>query len=119
MATTVTLDGKRFVILPEAEYLLLRNVLAPESEPPLPAPDENGNYPAIETGRALLARKISAHRRGLGWSQAELARRAGVRIQTIKRLEEGKHSPSVRAVDKLERVFDAAAAKRPQRKRRK
>lgn len=46
-------------------------------------------------------------RRALGWSQAELARRAGVRVQTLDRLERGTHSPSVAVVDKLDRALKA------------
>ena len=52
---TVTLTGERFVILPEAEYLRL---LEGGAEPRLPAPDGKGRYPAVETARALMARKL-------------------------------------------------------------
>jgi len=62
-------------------------------------------FPAIETMRAMLARKIIRRRRALGLSQVELARRAGIRAETLNRLEQGKHSPSIATVDKLERAF--------------
>src|SRR5438128_2947980 len=43
------------------------------SLPPLPAPDETGNYPAAETLRAILARQLVHRRQRAGWTQAELA----------------------------------------------
>lgn len=105
---TVTLTGERFVILPEAEYLRL---LGEEAEPELPAPDAKGRYPAVESARVILARKLIRARRALGWSQAELARRAGVRMETLNRLEHGKHSPNVAAVDKLSDALQAGEAR--------
>ena len=105
---TVTLTGERFVILPEAEYLRL---LGEQAEPELPAPDAQGRYPAVEGARVILARKLIRARRALGWSQAELARRSGVRVETLNRLEHGKHSPNVATVDKLSRALRAGEAK--------
>lgn len=99
---TLTLAGQRFVILPEAEYKRLTKNL---SEPTLPLPDADGNYPAVETMRAMLARKIIRRRRAAGLSQVELARRAGIRPETLNRLEQGKHSPSIATVDKLDRAL--------------
>jgi len=108
--TTVTLAGQRFVILPEAEYRRLRGKTSEEAEPVLPAPDARGNYPAVEAARVLLARKIIRRRRAAGLSQVELARRAGVRVETLSRLEHAKHSPNVATVDKIVRALDAADA---------
>jgi ribosome-binding protein aMBF1 (putative translation factor) len=105
---TLTLDGKRFVVLPEAEFLRLTGE---PPEPELPRRNEHANYPALETMRALLARDIMRSRRALGWSQAELARRAGVRAETLNRIEQGKHSASVATLDKLDRALKAGEAK--------
>jgi transcriptional regulator with XRE-family HTH domain len=82
------------------------------STPELPPADTRGYYPAVETMRALLARDILRQRRALGLSQAELARRAGIRPETLNRLEQGKHSPSVPTVDKIDRALRAAEAER-------
>ena len=73
--------------------------------PPLPPPDANGNYPAIAYGRALLARRIVAARNKAGWSQAELARRAGVRKETIHRIEAGKNNPDESTFTRIEKAF--------------
>jgi ribosome-binding protein aMBF1 (putative translation factor) len=105
---TLTLDGKRFVVLPEADFLKLTGELP---EPELPPKNERGNYPALETMRALLARDIMRSRRALGWSQAELARRAGVPPETLNRIERGKHSASVATIDKLDKALKAGEPK--------
>jgi DNA-binding XRE family transcriptional regulator len=102
---TLTLAGQRFVVVPEAEY---KRLTGKTPEPLLPRPDAEGNYPAVETMRAMLARKIIRRRRALGLSQVELARRAGIRAETLNRLEQGKHSPSIATVDKLDRAFNRA-----------
>ena len=109
MATlqTLTLAGHRFVVLPEAEY---KRLAEKTTEPMLPTPDADGCYPAVETMRAMLARKIIRRRRALGLSQVELARRAAIRPETLNRLEQGKHSPSIATVDKLDRALGKAEA---------
>jgi DNA-binding XRE family transcriptional regulator len=110
---TLTLGGQRFVVLPEADY---RDLVGETWEPPLPQPDAKGNYPAVEAARVLLARKIIRRRRAAGLTQAELARRAGVRAETLSRLEHAKHSPNVATVDKIVRTLEQAEATRPARK---
>jgi DNA-binding XRE family transcriptional regulator len=95
------------VILPEAEYVRLKQK-ADEWEPLLPEPDADGNYPALGYMRASLARDIIRTRRRAGLTQAELARRAGIRPETLCRIERGTHSPSVAAVEKIDRVLKDA-----------
>ncbi len=102
-----TVKGKRMVLLEEAEYLRLKQK-ADEWEPLLPEPDADGNYPAEEALRVSLARKIIRHRRRVGLSQAELARRVGIRPETMNRIEHGKHTPSVPLVDKIDRALKEA-----------
>ena len=41
---------------------------------------------------------------------AELARRAGVRVETISRLEHAKHSPNAATMDKIVQALQKAAA---------
>jgi DNA-binding XRE family transcriptional regulator len=99
---TITLSGERFVILPEAEYRKLKNE---PDELALPRPDAKGNYPAMEALRVVLARKIVRRRRAAGLTQVELARRAGIRPETVNRIEQGKHTPSVETINKIDRVL--------------
>lgn len=109
-AKRVTVKGERMVMLPEDEYNRLLHK-AEEWEPLLPAPDARGNYPALEALDVLLARDILRHRRRLGLSQVELARRAGIRPETLNRIEQGKRAPSVRTVDKIDRALQEAERK--------
>lgn len=90
---TIVLNGERFVILPEAEYRRITS---------LPPADAAGNRPAVAAMRAVLARDIVRDRQEVGWTQAELARRAGIRVETLNRIETGKHSPSVASIEKID-----------------
>ena len=98
---------KRAVVLAEGEYRRLLEK-ADDGEPPLPPRQPNGTYPARKYLWVSIARTILRRRRALGWTQAELARRAGIRPKTLERLEQGKHAPSVSAVDKIERALKKA-----------
>lgn len=107
-ARRVRIKGKPKVILDEATYeALLRK--ADLWEPDLPAPDANGNYPALTALAVAQARDILRARRKLGLSQAELARRAGIRPETLNRIEQGRNQPSVPTIAKLDRALQAAA----------
>jgi ribosome-binding protein aMBF1 (putative translation factor) len=79
--------------------------------PAWPKADAEGNRPAVEFARVSIARSIAEDRQAAGLSQQELARVAGVRQETISRIESGKHSPTVRTVEKIERILQAALKK--------
>jgi DNA-binding XRE family transcriptional regulator len=109
-AQRVTVKGKRMVMLDEASYeALLRK--ADLWEPGLPTPDADGNYPALEAVAVLQARDILRARRKLGLSQVELARRAGIRPETLNRIEQGKNKPSIPTIAKIDRALRAADGK--------
>jgi HTH-type transcriptional regulator / antitoxin HipB len=100
-AKRVTVKGQRMVMLEEQEFDRLLHK-ADEWEPLLPAPDADGNYPALEYSRVSLARKIIRDRRRLGLTQADLARRAGIRPESLNRIEQGKVMPSLPTVEKID-----------------
>ena len=107
-ARRVTVKGMPMVMMDEATYeALLRK--AELWEPDLPKPDASGNYPALEALAVLQARDILRGRRKLGLSQAELARRAGIRAEILNRIEHGKNKPSVPTIAKIDRAVKAAA----------
>jgi DNA-binding XRE family transcriptional regulator len=106
-AKRVMVKGKRMVMLEEAEFDRLMTK-ADEWEPLLPEPDADGNYPALEYSRVSLARKILRDRRRLGLTQVELARRAGIRPESLNRIEQGRVSPSVRTIEKIDGALRAA-----------
>ena len=114
---TIELEGKMYVIVEKSEYDRLKT-LAKAAD--LPAADAQGNRPALEFATATIARDIIRDRVDVGLSQTELAKRAGVRVETLCRIETGKHVPSVRTIEKLDRALEAAAkdAKRSRRKKR-
>ncbi len=119
LAQNIMLEGKPYVVLPREEFDRL-NALAKAGElPPLPEPNAQGNYPAVEYARASLARKIIRDRVAAGLNQRELAKLAGVRVETLCRIETGKHTPSVPTVDKLDRALKRFAKSKSKPKRRR
>jgi len=110
-ALTVTLAGKTFLILEQSEYERLR-CRAQEADdaslPALPKPDAQGNYPALPYARASLARQIVRRRQAAGLTQVELARRARIRPETLNRPEQGRHTPTIATVDKVDRALSEA-----------
>lgn len=112
----VTKQGKRFVLVPLAEWrrverLTTKAAMPAESAPPLPKPDQEGHVPALAYIQVSIARDIVRERTALGLSQHQLAKLAGIRNETLCRLESGKHSPTVRTVEKIERALQKAAKK--------
>lgn len=99
------IDGARYVAIPEEEFN--KHFQAPQFIP-WPKAGADGNFPAVEVGRVSLANQIIAWRHAAELSQAELAQRAGVRAETISRLEGAKHMPGAKTVDKLAKVLEKA-----------
>ncbi|HEV7223749.1 MAG TPA: helix-turn-helix transcriptional regulator [Pirellulales bacterium] len=121
---TVERNGKQFVLVEAGELRRLERLAssaaAAESElPPVPPADEEGNRPAVEYARASIARSIIQERRQLGLSQQELARLAGVRQETISRVESAKHSPTVRTVERIDRALKRFASQADRKQGRK
>jgi DNA-binding XRE family transcriptional regulator len=114
VAGTMQIKGERFVIVPESEYDRMRELareLADGDGPPLPKPDSDGNVPAVEYGRASLARKLIRDRRRVGLTQTELARRADIRAETLCRIEKGKSTPDMATFKKIHRALEKAERK--------
>jgi predicted transcriptional regulator len=86
----------------------VNSLRAGEWEPLLPEPDAEGNRPALEFLQVSIARTITRQRRRLGLTQAELAQRAGLRPQSLNRIEQGRVSPGVRTIEKIDRALHEA-----------
>src|SRR3954453_10559631 len=102
----VKVNGKPFVLVEPSELRRLEKLAAKVKtiEPGLPSfppADVEGNRPAVAFARASIARSIVTDRKALGLTQKSLARLAGVRQETLSRIESGKHSPTVRTVEKI------------------
>jgi DNA-binding XRE family transcriptional regulator len=100
MENTITIDRKKFVLVPQAEYKrLIKGV------PPLPPKDSNGNYPALAAAEATIARTIVRRREAAGLTQKALAEAAGIRVEILNRAERGVVVPSVRTLTKIENAL--------------
>jgi DNA-binding XRE family transcriptional regulator len=110
-STIQTLDirGKKFVLIPESEYRRLTKRPTP-TIPAMPPLSPDGTYPAAPAMRAMMARKIIAARNAVGLSQAALARKAGIRVETLNRLEKAKHTPDLATMAKINRALDDVGA---------
>lgn len=111
VAGTINLQGKRFVIVPEKEYAALRRragVMGDVDMPELPEALPSGNYPAVAAMRVGLARKLIKRRWAAGLAQAEVARRAGIRAETLNRIEKAKVTADTATVAKIIHVLEAA-----------
>ena len=53
-----------------------------------------------------MKNRITSLRAERGWTQADLAMRAGVSRQTINAIEKGKFDPSLPVAFRLARLFD-------------
>jgi ribosome-binding protein aMBF1 (putative translation factor) len=73
--------------------------------PALPRGDARGNVPARAAIDVSIARDLVNDRIRRGWTQTELARRSGVRLETISRIESGKHVPRQETLLKLDRAL--------------
>ena len=85
MIGTLNIDGVDYVVIPRAEY---------EGRlPKLPSADARGERPAKAAILAVVARSLIRRRTAAGLDQKRLAALAGVRAETISRIESGRYRP--------------------------
>ena len=102
---SVELDGVRYVIMRESVFDRLCERANVEAKSPPAA----GQTPAtMDLDRVSLAEKLLRRRLAARLSQAELARRAGVRPETLNRIERGHTTPDFATIRKLVVAMDAA-----------
>jgi DNA-binding XRE family transcriptional regulator len=114
---SMKIDGEPYVVLSQAEYDRLAGVVRETPLPLYPEADARGNFPAVDYARISIARDILTARARAGLSQKELAQRAGIRVETLCRLEKGKHSAALETLLALDRALKAFS--RGSRSRRK
>src|SRR5437764_8272799 len=109
VARTIEIAGKRLVILEEGDYLRLCSRVGKsqthEELPPFPPRNRSGRRPAAAYILASIARDIVADRKAAGLTQQELAHRAGIRQETLSRIESGKHTPTLATLRKIDKVL--------------
>jgi DNA-binding XRE family transcriptional regulator len=100
---TIDVPSGQIVILPREEF----DRLAEKAGifPALPEPDDCGNSDAMAFMDATIARTLIRRRIEAGLTQKALAKLAGVRLETISRIESGKHVPTRETVLRLDRAL--------------
>lgn len=63
---------------------------------------------AVAYATVSIAKGLRRLRRQAGLTQAEVARRAGIRAETLSRLENGRGNPTVATVRKIVRAIERA-----------
>ena len=117
----IQVAGQHFVLVEESEFERLcakageGSAVDEKGLPPLPEPDKDGRFPALEYTRISLARDIIRDRRAAGLTQRELAELAKTRQETISRIESGKYTASVKLIDRIDRVLQSALKARNRR----
>jgi len=106
----VELDGVTYVIIRERVFVDLCAAAGIQ----LPSPDVSAANPnpELDWTDPTLAEKLAHRRRAAGLSQAELARRAGIRHETLNRIERGRTTPDFATIRKLVVAMNAAEQER-------
>jgi ribosome-binding protein aMBF1 (putative translation factor) len=99
----IELDGLRYVIVRESvfEKVCRRAGISRRA-----FPDEE--EPGFDLDGAALAERLVLRRRAAGLSQTALARRAGIRPETLNRIERGRTTPDFATIRKLVLAMNAA-----------
>ena len=106
----VTIDGREYVMIPRRQWEAMahHSGATRDAMHKAPSPAADGSY-TLNDVRISLANKIISSRKAAGLTQARLAKLARIRVETISRLENGLHMPSVRTFDKIEQALKRAA----------
>ena len=100
MIGTLTINGVDYVVIPRAEY---------EGRlPKLPPRDARGERAAKPAVQAVIARSLIRRRTGVGLDQKRLAELAGVRAETISRIESGRYSPRRETMLRIDQALASA-----------
>ena len=106
---TLNVPSGQIVVLPREDFDRLAEKAG--LYPPFPEQDAEGNVDALPFMDASIARNLIRRRIAAGLTQKALAKLAGVRLETISRIESAKHAPMRETVTRLD-----GALKRAERK---
>ena len=90
---TIRVGNRKFVLVPAREYRRLRLLAGAEKQD------------AVEFARASIARDLARKRDAARLTQADVAAKAGIRIETLSRIENGRGNPTVATVRKILRAL--------------
>ncbi len=102
----VELDGIRYVILRKSAFEMLCRKASIEVD--RSSSSDRVSSSEFDLDQPRLAQKLARRRHAAGLSQAELARRAGVRPETLNRIERGRTTPDFATIRKLVVAMNAA-----------
>ena len=102
---TISIANDELVVLSRKDFNRLMEKAG--MLPARPRRDAHGNVPARAAIDVSIARDLVTDRIRRGWTQTELARRSGVRMETISRIESGKHVARRETLLKLDRALSA------------
>ena len=112
--TTLTIDGREYVAVPIERWKKIpakwRMRITPDDAERFRRSD--GDYDAIGSLRASIARDVLQGRLALGWSQRQLAAAAGIRQATVASVENGGQTPNIRTIEKIEVALAQAGCHR-------
>jgi ribosome-binding protein aMBF1 (putative translation factor) len=97
------MNGKIFVLVPEREYHKMTAARA--ALPDFPTANAGGNFPALQTSRVSIAREVIRRREAVGLSQKALATAAGIRVETLNRIEKAKVTADTATIAKIDRAL--------------
>ncbi len=112
LTKSVRKNGRDYVMVARGDFDRLVERAASAALPPLPKPNADGNYPALAYLRVTIARDIIRERAASGLTQRELAKQAGIRVETLCRIETGKHTASLPTIERLDRALRLAMSKK-------
>jgi len=100
---TIEIEGRELVVMTRSEFERLMEKAG--TLPALPPADAKGNRDALAFADAAIARGFITRRIKACLTQKELAKRSGVRMETISRLESGKHIPRQETIVRLDEAL--------------
>lgn len=99
----IELDGNWYVILREDEFRALTEAQNAEGK--------NDVLDAMNVSDQRLADRLLQRRQTAGLTQKDLAELAGVRVETLNRIEKGRTTPDFKTIRKLVNAINAYTEK--------
>ncbi len=100
MTSSFRLGGREFVVVSASEYRRLERLA------------QQTNRDAVTFARESIGRDLARRRRAACLSQAEVAARARIRVETLSRLENGRGNPTLATVRAILRALEGGSAAR-------
>ena len=86
---TLEIGRQKLILMPESEYKRLL------------ADAHRGTRDAVEFANEAIGRDLRRKREAIKMSQQEVAHKAGIRIETISRIESGRANPTIGTVKRI------------------